>query len=327
MRKLLFSSLFVVTAALGTAVFLYAATPLAESDIAVAQSVIVTRGEGAREVASELVDRGIIRSASGFYMISLMTGSAFSIKPGTYEFSNDMGARKILDELVEGPDIERTVTVWEGATIYDIDALLADAGVFGKGDLIAFDKTLSSRGPSEPLEGYLFPDTYRFYVGSSARDVVDTMKKNFEAKARPFLPKDPDEAERILIMASILEKEIPEPKDRQIVEGILEKRLKKGVALQVDASVCYAKEIANQGAYPCVPLKTLDFTRESPYNTYLRKGLPPHPIANPGTEALLAARAPLHSPYWFYLSDPATKKTIFAVTLDEHNRNRVKYLK
>src|SRR3989344_6352885 len=126
---------------------------------------------------------------------------------------------------------------------------------------------------------------------------------------------------KVLTIASMLEKEVPHFEDRKIVAGIFEKRLEAGWPLQVYAALCYKKP------GKCHPLGALDLKRDSPYNTYLYKGLPPTPISNPGLEAIKAALAPQKSSNWFYLSDPETGNTVFAETLDEHNKNRPHYLK
>ena len=120
---------------------------------------------------------------------------------------------------------------------------------------------------------------------------------------------------------------MPDQNDQEIVAGIILKRLAEGIPLDIDATVCYAKLLGRptSTAQAC-SLSPLDFKIESPYNTYLYKGLPPGPIGNPGTSAITAALHPQSSPYLYYLSDPATGKTIFAKTLDEQNQNRVKYL-
>jgi UPF0755 protein len=107
----------------------------------------------------------------------------------------------------------------------------------------------------------------------------------------------------------------------------MKKRMNVGMKLQMDATLCYMKEVVAQAPLPCYPLTSLDFKYDSPYNTYLYKGLPPGPIGNPGTSSIRAALNPRPSPYWFYLSDPLTKRTVFSETLDEHEDNRVKYLK
>jgi UPF0755 protein len=213
-----------------------------------------------------------------------------------------------------------TVTIPEGSNIYDIDRILSNAMVIRKGDLI---NSTSSRN----MEGKLFPDTYQFHMNASIAVVIQKMSDDFDLKALPLLNSDPVNESRDLIIASMLEKEVPAPLDRQIVAGIILKRLSQGIALDIDATVCYAKfrshPTSTQGCYPLTPL---DFKIDSPYNTYLYKGLPLAPIGNPGTSAITAAIHPQVSPYLYYLSDPKTGKTIFAKTLDEQTQNKVKYL-
>jgi UPF0755 protein len=212
----------------------------------------------------------------------------------------------------------------EGSNIFDIDRILSSALVIHPGELI------NSTG-TQKLEGHLFPDTYQFYTNANVADVVKVMTDNFNAKAAPLLAADPANATRTLIIASIVEKEVPDQADQEIVAGIILKRLADNMPLDIDATVCYAKLLA-QPASAAAPtaqacsLSALDFRIDSPYNTYLNKGLPPAPIGNPGTSAITAALHPQASPYFYYLSDPATGKTIFAKTLDEQNQNRVKYL-
>jgi UPF0755 protein len=157
--------------------------------------------------------------------------------------------------------------------------------------------------------------------------VVGEFTDNFNVKALPLLNADSKNAQRDLILASILEKEVPSSTDQKLIAGILLKRLAAGMPLDVDATVCYAKLLENPSpAASCYPLTALDFKIDSPYNTYLYRGLPPGPIGNPGVSAIVAAIDPVSSPYWYYLSDPKTGKTIFAKTLDEQTQNRVKYL-
>ncbi|MFH1246429.1 MAG: endolytic transglycosylase MltG [Candidatus Liptonbacteria bacterium] len=322
MRKLiLLPVVFFLLVMLGATSFFSTITPRTYGDSANKIQFEVTPGESARTIASKLEGVGLIKSSFGFYVTALLSGDAFGLKPGEYEFSSDMSARAIINALVNGPDLEREVVIREGATIYDVDAALADAGVLSRHALIDYAK-----GSDADLEGYLFPDTYRFYVSSTVTDVVGKMLVNFNQKAAPLLPKDPTEAHDALVIASLIEKEIPLARDRQIVAGIFLKRLHTGMPLQVDATVCYMKEVASGGGDSCLPLTPLDFTKSSPYNTYIVKGLPPQPIGNPGKEAIEAALHPIESPYWFYLSEPGDGQTIFATTLDEHNRNRVKYL-
>ena len=180
-----------------------------------------------------------------------------------------------------------TITIPEGATVAEINDFLEQEGVLAE-------------GLSRDLEGYLFPDTYEFFVPSSPEVVKAKIEENFNRRVRAVLPQGISEAglKEVLIKASLIEREVPDSSERKVVAGIMEKRLAANIPLQMDV----------------LP------------ETYRYTGLPPRPIANPGIDAIISAMNPQESPYWYYLSDPATKKTIFSKTLDEHNANIVKYL-
>lgn len=279
----------------------------------------VTKGEGFFSIADHLFADHLIRSRVAFISLAVVTGSALSLKPGLYSLSPSMPPGEILDILSASASEEVTVLIPEGADVFDIDRLLAAQDVTPRGSIIAL-------ASSTRAEGRLFPDTYRFFKESRPEDVLTRMKNNFDAKAGPLLANDAS-AERDLILASLVEKEVPDFSDQQKVAGIILKRLQSKIPLQIDATICYAKEMrGNSGDGSCYPLTPLDFKIDSSYNTYLYRGLPPRPIGNPGLSALKAALAPLSTPYWFYLSDPRTKKTIFSHTIDEHNTNRIHYL-
>ena len=127
------------------------------------------------------------------------------------------------------------------------------------------------------------------------------------------------------LVKAVVEKEVPNMEDRRIVAGIIYRRLAIGMPLQIDATICYIKEVANKTS-TCYPLSDFDFKVDSPYNTYLYRGVPAGAISNPGISAIEAVINPVKTSYLFYLSDPVTKKTIFSETLDRHAQNRVKYL-
>lgn len=280
----------------------------------------VGKGEGFFEVVGDLYDAGLIRSKGAFSIFALADGGARAIQPGVYALSSSMSAPSIVAALRGGARESATVVIPEGSSRYDIDAILSGAGVLQKGEFLA------AAPPS--LEGRLFPDTYKFFLGDDAFSVVKAMTDDFDAKAMPLLAADPAGLESNLILASLLEKEVPGAQDRKIVAGILKKRLAAGMPLQVDASVCYAKRVQNADApRPCYPLRPIDFAIASDYNTYLHKGLPPGPIGSPGKTAILAAMSPAASPYWFYLSDPRTKETIYARTLGEQEAHQAMYLR
>jgi UPF0755 protein len=226
---------------------------------------------------------------------------------------------------VKRPEV--TVTIPEGYTIYDIDRVLSNDGVLQPGDLIAAASVSSTFPSSSPLEGRLFPDTYDFFIDSTTSTVIQKFLVDFNVKAEPLLATDPKNAERDLIIASILQKEVASSTDQAIVAGILEKRLTAGIPLDVDATICYIKQQEHPTSTTgCYPLSAADYKIDSLYNTYLYRGLPPTPIGNPGTDAIQAALHPQSSTYWYYLSDPKTGKTIYAATLAGQQANQRKYL-
>lgn len=210
-----------------------------------------------------------------------------------------------------------TVLIKEGLTVKEISELLNEVGV------------LENEALSSDLEGYLFPDTYEFFVSSSAEVVTRKMRENFNNKVlpavaealagKPGLSSDKD-LDDIITVASMIEREVPDSADRRIVSGIIWKRLENNHFLQIDSTICYLK------SSPCHPITKSDLAMDSVYNTYTNLGLPPTPIANPGLDAIEAALDPEQSEYWYYISDPDTSDTIFAVNLDEHISNIVKYL-
>jgi UPF0755 protein len=277
----------------------------------------ISPGDGFRTIAENLYAAGLIRSPISFDLFSLIDGRAFTLKPGLYKLNPSMDTPQIVSALSGSGAGEATVTIPEGSTIFDVDRILSGALVIRPGALINFTST-------QNLEGRLFPDTYQFYTNENVADVVTEMTDNFDTKAGSLLAGTPTST---LIIASIVQEEVPDQADQELVAGIILKRLADGMPLDIDATVCYAKLLAHptSTAQAC-SLSALDLKIDSPYNTYLNKGLPPGPIGNPGTIAIAAALHPQSSPYLYYLTDPATGKTIFARTLDEQNQNRVKYL-
>jgi UPF0755 protein len=215
------------------------------------------------------------------------------------------------------PEIE--VTIPEGSTIYDIDRILTAADVIQQGALI-------NSTSSQSLEGMLFPDTYYFFPSSTAPAVIQKMESDFNVKAEPLLTPAGENAQDDLIIASIVQKEVASSTDQAIVAGILEKRLAMGISLDVDASICYIKQQENPTSTQACSLTAADFKIDSPYNTYLYRGLPPTPIGNPGVQAIEATLNPVSSTYLYYLSDPKTGETIYAATLAQQEANQKKYL-
>lgn len=296
---------------------------------AVAQFTIV-KGEGFREIGGALSRRNFIRSLSIFKAYALLVGRAQKFQPGVYELSPAMSVPEIVRLLTTGANGDVLVTIPEGSSLKDIDAMLSEKGVIRSGTLIAlrpgaFALEFPELAGTPSLEGLLFPDTYYFTLDVSAESVARRMIENFMRKGMRLIEGE-DDWYRTLILASLLEREVATFADRQLVAGVLLKRIKLGMPLQVDATVSYAK--CGGGYRGCEEIVATrgDLTLDSPYNTYARRGFPPTPIASPGAHSLRAAAEPAASSYLYYLSARDTKETIFSRTLEEHNMNRAKYL-
>lgn len=303
--------------AAGFLYFMYMLGAIADSP-AETKAFEIKTGDGFRRIVDDLQSEGLIRSTTAFKILSLATGSASKLKPGLYTLGPSMTSYQILNELILGSRREVAVTITEGENIYEIDKILSENGITKKG-------VFASVARERKLEGRLFPDTYKFFTDSDVNEVIGKFSANFELKTKTLLKREIEND--VLVLASLLEKEVRDPEEQRIVAGILNKRLGAGIALQVDATICYIKVIMSPDHdASCYPLAPLDFKIDSPYNTYLYKGLPPGPIGNPGAVALESALSPVASPHLFYLSDPATGKTIFAKTFEEHVKNKVRYL-
>jgi len=292
---------------------------------------IVEPGDSLRSISTGLSRIDLIRSQRAFQIFSLFSGLAHQLKPGRYRISPASSASRIARLLAAGPAIV-TVTVHEGETLKDIDRKLGELGIIQEGELIQFDwqhleDLYSFLREMDSLEGFLFPDTYRFTQFSPVDIIAKEFLNNFKSKAWPLLSSEQDFYDT-LIVASLLEKETPFSRDRAIVAGIIYKRMHRGMRLQIDATTAYEK--CQQRFMTCDSatrrIYQRDLRQDGLYNTYRRQGLPPTPIASPGLSAIKAAIEPIASPYLYYLSDWRTRKAIFATSLDEHNNNRVKYL-
>ena len=308
-----------VACAIAASFFLWSLMPQAWGGVPT-QLFEVARGDGFQEIVDRLRDAGLIRSSFVLKVYALLFGTAQTLKPGVYELTPSMSGPRILNALVAGALREATVVIPEGSSMYDIDRSMSSNRVLREGEFVAY-------ASSHRLEGYFFPDTYKLFEGSPVEEVAQKLLDNFERKARPLLERDSSHASQNLVLASLVEREVSGYDDQRTVAGILEKRLAAGMPLQVDATICYIKKMHVGGPIECYPLTPLDFKVDSPYNTYSRVGLPPHAIGSPGVQAIMAVLAPHTSPYWYYLSDPKTGKTVWSETLDEQEYNRVKYLK
>lgn len=318
--------LFIVVVSVG---FWFAGNTLAPigSQATISQFKI-TSGESVFSIAQNLRKQNLISSRTIFVTYSIFSGSYNDFKPGIYGLKTPLSVKSLIAILTSGPQ-DVSVVIIPGMTLKEIDKTLSDNGICEKGSIESFNPTIIKSTYSflegvKNLEGFLMPDTYRFQPGSDTVQVISIILENFSKKLNDSKI-SPKNIYKAVITASLIEKEVITKEDKKLVAGIIQKRISIGMPLQIDASVIYA--VCNGTFLLCdKELGKKDFSFDSPYNTYLYKGLPPAPISNPTLDSISAAINPQKSNYLYYLSDPKTSKTIFSATLEEHSKNRAKYL-
>jgi UPF0755 protein len=259
-----------------------------------------------RVAAESLSKAGVVRFPAGFRLYASMRKSDRGIKAGTYALHKNAGWGFVLDELRTGKGIVHVVTIPEGFTLAQISsALVSKLNVPADSVNAAVrDTALLHRldVPTPTAEGYLFPDTYTFQEGTTARAAVNRMVQRFEQVWKPEWSARLDtlhlSRNDVMALAAIVEKEARLPQERPVIAAVYMNRLRTGMLLQADPTVQYAlgKHVAR------VLYKDLEV--DSPYNTYRRKGLPPGPIASPGRASIEAALYPANTPYLYFVAFP-----------------------
>lgn len=285
--------------------------------------VTITKGMSAGQIGNKLFQAKAINSSLAFKLYVSCLGQAGKIQAGQYRLLSNKPLSGIVAELLSGP-VEVWVTVPEGLRREEIAGkVVAGLGLTGE-EAKAFRSEFL--GLSQGKEGYLFPETYLFPRDVTASLVVTKMLATFDQKVNL----DTGNLERLVILASVIERETKGKEEKPVVAGILVKRLAAGWPLQVDATLQYAAgtKRCDQTTEACdywlVPASE-DRQIVSVFNTYTHQGLPPSPICNPGLASLQAAVSPQASDYWFYLHD--TRGQIhYAVTAQDHAVNIQKYL-
>ena len=285
-------------------------------------SVRVTIPPGATVgvAADSLAKAQVIGAPRLFRLYARLTKRDRNLKPGTYLLQRDASWNSVLTSLVEGRGIVFTVTIPEGFQVATMAPILERELSVPPDSLVvaARDSTLRSRlrVPTPTLEGYLFPETYVFPDGATARDVVRTMVREFERRWKPewdvrviALKMSRHE---IMTLASIIEKEARVATERPVISAVYHNRLRRGMLLQADPTVLYALgRHVDRVLYRHLRV-------DSPYNTYRYAGLPPGPIASPGLASIEAALYPAEVPYLYFVAHPDGHHE-FRRTLREHN--------
>ncbi|MFH0779585.1 MAG: endolytic transglycosylase MltG [Parcubacteria group bacterium] len=298
-----------------------------------AKDFSIEKGQGVGDIAKNLQCQGFLKKPNLFKIYVWLNGYRAKFFDGVYDLRTDMSVKQLVDALIGQRDLNREaeIKILEGWTDQDIDAYLAKQGLIQKNDFVEYSNDYNSfdyplvldRASGASLQGYFYPDTYRVYRQADAEAIAKKMLDNFSDKLTPELRQEIKRQKKsifeVVILASIVEKEISGYENRQIVAGIFQKRLKIGMALQSDATVNY---ITKKG----LASPSLDDTKvDSLYNTYKYKGLPPGPICNPSIEAIKAVIYPGLTTYWYFLTTP-DGKAYFGATYDEHLKNKYKYL-
>lgn len=326
MKKYLISILIILIIVIFIWLVFFPVNPSSEKEVI----FNINRGEGSKEIALNLEKAGLVKWAPFFRIYVLTTGTAKKLQTGSYLLLSSMSISKIAEKISSGDVIKLKVTIPEGFNLVQIEEEMKVQGL----DLQCKSQKLSSyinaydflkTYPNQAsLEGYLFPDTYYFPYQISNEDIIKLMLNNFDSKLTPDLREEIKKQKKtvfeIVTAASLIEKEVRTKEDKEIVSGILWKRIDSNIPLQIDATIAYLT--GKQSTKISLEETKID----SPYNTYKYRGLPVGPICNPGIESIKAAIYPKESAYWFYLSTPKGE-TIFSRNLDEHNIAKARYLK
>lgn len=306
------------------------------SNSSVSQEFLIKEGDGVNEIATKLTKGNLVSARIWFEIYVWAENKESNIVAGTYELRPNMTIPEIVDIITtgKGKKEDQSITIIEGWDNNQIGEYLSGKGIISKDDFTSEAALVSKFSPyfsflqdlpkERTLEGYLFPDTYNVIQGkTNSEQIINRMLINFDKKLTDAIKEDVKKSghslDEIIIMASVIEREVPKEEDRKIVSGIFWNRIEEKKPLESCATISYILGV-NKKQY------SFEDTRvDSPYNTYINKGLPPGPIGNPGISAIKAALYPNNSEFFFFLSDPKTGETIFSRTLDEHNRAKVEH--
>jgi UPF0755 protein len=304
----------------------------------------IESGQGVNEISDNLFKAGLIQNRLIFEGYLWLRNLEGEMKAGEYRLAKNLSIKDLVNILSIGQvKKEIEIKIIEGWTNEEIADYLDKNSIVGKNEFLGladdaagfiianktdypFLSELLDRNNNQPkisLEGYLFPDTYKVYIDATAEDIVRKMLDNFDKKftveMREKVKSQGDTINEIIVLASIVEKEVADYENRRLVADIFLKRLKIGMPLQSDATINYiTKKGTTRPSYD-------DLKVESAYNTYQNKGLPPGPIGNPGLAAIQAVIYPISNNYYYFLTDKEGG-VHYGKNSDEHQENRAKYL-
>tara|TARA_B100000315_G_scaffold251112_1_gene285333 strand:+ start:3719 stop:4702 length:984 start_codon:yes stop_codon:yes gene_type:complete len=291
---------------------------------------IITVKEGASlyQVTSQITETRLISNHSAFVALGKLMGVEEKIHPGQYDLNSRMAPSTILTMLATGHTIPHWVTIPEGYSVQQIGELLENIGITTATQFMQTAHSAEVRfalGVEEDtLEGFLFPETYRFHHNTSPLNIIQIMVEQFWKVYTPEVQQQARDRGmstlEVLTLASIIEKETGAEEERALISAVFHNRLKFGMLLQSDPTVIYGLPSFDGN------IRKPDLQYDSPYNTYRTRGLPPGPITNPGWESIKAALNPAPVPYLYFVSkNDGTHH--FSTTLAEHSRAVYQYQK
>jgi UPF0755 protein len=309
----------------GFSLFHYSHSP--SSDDTTGRIVEIMPGQGFSSTTAKLVSEGVILSPARFKIIAAFSGDDKKIKAGEYMFSPSMTPSAIISDLVNGKVYQHKLTVPEGYNIHQVSQTVENAGICRRDQFVAaatdtFAVINMGIPEARTFEGYLYPETYFYPKGTDpaviVRDMVSRFKSVYKSEWAQRSAELGMTQHQVVTLASIIEKETGAASERPMISSVFHNRLKKNMRLETDPTVIYGVENFD-GNLTRVHLRT-----PGPYNTYMNKGLPIGPIANPGLKSLEAALYPVQAEYLFFVSRKDGTHE-FSVTYEEHVQNIRKF--
>ena len=282
-------------------------------------------GSSTARIGQQLEAAGVVRSRYAFDLLRWWKRG--TLRAGEYRFDHPVPVIDVYSRIVRGDVFTRAITIPEGSNIFEIATRVEEAGLGARQDFL--DAAVKQTGlvadldpKAKSLEGYLFPDTYRFQRKAGPAQICAAMVRRFRAVATQLGLKG--NVHEVVTMASLVERETAVDAERPLVASVFANRLAKDMPLMTDPAVIYGLELEGRwrGA-----IHQSDLSRDTAYNTYLHTGLPPGPVANPGARSLRAAMEPAKTDYLYFVAAGANPqgKSLFSRTLDEQQRNVAGY--
>jgi len=293
-------------------------------------------GETAATIGPRLQNLGLIRDGQLFRLLVRYLGVDDKLEAGDYKLRRNMSLEEIVTVLQHGVTRARKVTIPEGWRMEQAAQLLAREGLVDEGQFLELARAakfdyafLNDRPAGRSLEGYLFPDTYQVDEGTDTRGVIELLLRSFDRRVTPAMRQRAAEIKmtlyEVVTLASIVEREAVVEEERNIIASVYHNRLAKGMYLQADPTVQYAKGFNPQTGRWWNPMLLEEAQAvTSPYNTFLHAGLPPGPICSPGVASIRAVLYPADTKYLFFHSK-GDGSHAFAETYEEHLANMQKY--